>query len=100
MNGRFVMRRRSDAATEQDLKPGEYRQCRKAELYGDTTYAIWRCPYCTDVSSVNRRIHNVDHEGNIYPSSICPHKHPDGTPCAFHEWVHLENWVPEAEAQA
>jgi hypothetical protein len=42
------------------------------------------------LSSVLRHFHTVDYDGYITPSVACPKKG-----CDFHQWLHLENWVPE-----
>jgi C4-type Zn-finger protein len=49
------------------------------------------CPGCGKEVAVSRAVHSIAADGAVTPSMVCPH-------CPFHEWVSLENWVPEAAA--
>lgn len=90
----FAMKRRN-ALTDAELKPGEYRQLKKGQSYGDQAWGAWRCPQCNRLSSIGRKIHAVNYTGHITPLSNCPHPG-----CGFSEDVTLEDWIPEAQGSA
>lgn len=48
------------------------------------------CPGCGHGAMVGRH-HTVDANGVVSPSSVCPH-----APCAFHEFVVLDDWARPA----
>jgi hypothetical protein len=50
------------------------------------TYVIvMRCPECNQISDLDD--HNIDSDGVVTPSLICPREH-----CDFHEMVRLLDW--------
>ncbi len=52
-------------------------------------HATISCPECGKASTMSTRIHSVTADGTVTPSYVCPH-----TPCPFHKYVRLADWVP------
>jgi hypothetical protein len=47
-----------------------------------------KCPLCGCECALD---HDVDPNGYVNPSVVCPNK-PDGKTCTFHEFVVLDGW--------
>jgi hypothetical protein len=73
-------------------EPGTYRRITeawKAYHLKTPTQRFWAecvCPLCGKVSMVGRN-HMVADDGVVSPSYVCPFP-----PCAFHEFVRLNDW--------
>jgi hypothetical protein len=88
-----TLKRRTD--TEKKLlRPGEY-------MPGDNDlWVVYKCPDCGFLTSLGKKFHQVNYNGEVYPNVTCPHKVGSGGKCSFSQTVALADWVPEAKGSA
>lgn len=87
--------KRVDTTNARQLRPGDY----FLSTHPDT-WVIYKCPKCGFVTSLSRKYHNINYNGDVSPSVRCPHKLGGGSKCEFKGTVELEGWIPKSEGNA
>lgn len=84
---------RLETAANDELNPGQYRQCAPGEFDGRRILAMWRCPRCAKFAGLGTN-HDVELMGLVVPAISCPYE------CGFAASMYLESWHPAAKGTA
>lgn len=72
------------------LRPGQYAPIhwRVPSTPAVHLYAVVCCPSCGRCMAIAARVHQVETDGRLTPSLVCPFD------CSFHTFVRFAGWVP------